>query len=125
MGAPKNYSTRSLTKADQPEIEAVLAANPTWKLKHARENVARKKYLRRCGLLGQAVLNGDVHKAAARRDEHLARIAHQHLGIETLETRNSDSLDFYDLGVWGIRAALNAAYDAGLRAHIISGAAAR
>jgi hypothetical protein len=77
MGAPKNYSTRSLTAEDQPEIDAVLAANPGWKLKHARENVARK----------------------------LTGIARQHLDLETLETRNSDSLDFHDLAVWGIRAA--------------------
>lgn len=26
-------------------------------------------------------------------------IARKHLGIETLETRNSDSLDFHDVGV--------------------------
>lgn len=35
------------------------------------------------------------------------------LGIETLETRNSDSLDFHDLAVWTVRAALDAAYAAG------------
>lgn len=41
------------------------------------------------------------------------QIARQHLGIETLETRNSDSLDFHDCGVAGIKAALEAAYRAG------------
>ena len=33
-----------------------------------------------------------------KNDSLLELIAQQHLGIETLETRNSDSLDFYDVG---------------------------
>lgn len=37
-----------------------------------------------------------------------------HLGIETLETRNADSLDFHDIAVWRLRAALEAAFQAGL-----------
>ena len=40
----------------------------------------------------------------------LTKIAQQHLGIETLETRKSDSLDFHELSVWQIKAALEAAY---------------
>ena len=43
----------------------------------------------------------------------LAYIASEDLGVETLETRNSDSLDFYDCGVLSIRAALESAYMAG------------
>lgn len=35
------------------------------------------------------------------------------LGLETLETRKSDSLDFHDMAVWEIKAALEAAYAAG------------
>lgn len=35
------------------------------------------------------------------------------LGIETLKTRNSDSLDFHNLAVWQIKEALEAAYQAG------------
>jgi hypothetical protein len=35
------------------------------------------------------------------------------LDIGTLETRNSDSLDFHDLSVWQIREALEQAYEAG------------
>ena len=42
------------------------------------------------------------------------RIAQTHLSIETLETRHRDSLDFHDVGVWSVRDALQAAYDAGL-----------
>ncbi|MEH0838758.1 DUF6900 domain-containing protein, partial [Streptococcus anginosus] len=32
---------------------------------------------------------------------------------ETLETRMSDNLDFYDVSVWGIKRALERAYEAG------------
>ena len=46
-------------------------------------------------------------------DKELAQIARQHLHIETLETRRSDSLDFHDVSVWGVKAALHAAYDLG------------
>ena len=43
-------------------------------------------------------------------------IAKKYLGISTLETRNSGAQDFHDLAVWRIKAALAAAYEAGLRA---------
>lgn len=46
-------------------------------------------------------------------DDLLTQIAQQHLRIETLETRNSDSLDFHDVGVWCVRDALEAAFKAG------------
>lgn len=45
----------------------------------------------------------------------LTRIAEQHLGIPTLEERKSDRLDFHDVSVWGVKDALEAAYDAGER----------
>jgi len=44
----------------------------------------------------------------------LTGIACDHLGIPTLETRRSDSLDFHDVAVWCVRAALQAAFDAGV-----------
>jgi hypothetical protein len=43
----------------------------------------------------------------------LETIAKQHLFVETLATRHSDRLDFHDVSVWGIKAALEAAYLAG------------
>lgn len=46
----------------------------------------------------------------------LTLIAQKHLGIETLETRNADSLDFHDTAVWCIRQALEAAFKAGVEA---------
>ena len=47
-------------------------------------------------------------------DTLLTLIAQKHLGIETLETRNSDSLDFHDVAVWCLRDALEAAFKAGV-----------
>jgi hypothetical protein len=46
-------------------------------------------------------------------DNLLTEIARKHLGLETLQTRRMDSLDFHDLAVWCIRDALEAAYRAG------------
>ena len=48
-------------------------------------------------------------------DETLAEIAKAHLDLDTLETQNSDSLDFHELSVWQIKEALEAAYMAGKR----------
>ena len=43
-------------------------------------------------------------------------IAKRHFFVETLDTRNSDQLDFQDIAVWSIRAALIEAYAAGFAA---------
>ncbi len=44
----------------------------------------------------------------------LTLIAQNKLGIETLETRKSDRLDFHDVAVWCIRDALEDAFKAGV-----------
>ncbi len=44
----------------------------------------------------------------------IATIAQKQLGIETLEQRHSDSLDFYDCGVLSIKKALETAFMAGV-----------
>ena len=49
-------------------------------------------------------------------DELLAAIVKATLHIDTLETRKSDLLDFHDVAVWSVKAALEAAYRAGLAA---------
>ena len=54
--------------------------------------------------------------ADAQRNALLLEIAERHLFLETLETRNSDRLDFHEHAVWAIRSALEAAYEAGCRA---------
>ena len=51
-------------------------------------------------------MNKDVEQA-------LSAIATNHLQIETLETRHSDSLDFHDVAVWSIKAALVEAFELG------------
>jgi hypothetical protein len=35
-------------------------------------------------------------------------------GVETLKTRNSDDMDFHDVAVWAIKAALEDAFIAGM-----------
>ena len=52
--------------------------------------------------------------AGRDRAEAVARIAKEVLGLDTLDTRNSDSLDFSEHAVWTLRAALEAAYASGL-----------
>ena len=56
------------------------------------------------------------HNPAQTLDALLTRIAQENLFIDTLETRNSDSMDFHDVSVWGVKEALLAAYQAGLAA---------
>jgi hypothetical protein len=52
-------------------------------------------------------------KTNKKLNQLLEQIAQQHLFIDTLETQSSDRLDFHDVSVWGIKAALEAAYEAG------------
>ena len=56
-----------------------------------------------------------VEMAAERIDSNmrLSAIARDHLGIETLVTRNNDALDFHEVAVWTLVAALKAAFAAG------------
>jgi hypothetical protein len=53
-----------------------------------------------------------------RIDAILTLIAQKHLGLDTLQTRHSDSLDFHDTAVWSIRDALEAAFKAGIEVGI-------
>jgi hypothetical protein len=57
-------------------------------------------------------------------NELLEAIAREHLHVETLETRHWDRLDFHEVAVWGIRSALQAAYEAGCQATQSAGKAA-
>ncbi len=63
-----------------------------------------------------------ARKKTTARDKRHADAVEQirkALGLETLETRRRDALDFHDLAVWTIRDAIqiafNAGYDAGFR----------
>ena len=47
------------------------------------------------------------------KDAAIQTIARDLLGIETLEERKRDSLDFHDVSVWQVRTALAAAFEAG------------
>ena len=52
----------------------------------------------------------------SQRDSIIREIATRILGLETLEARKRDSLDFHELSVWSIKEALEAAFEAGLAA---------
>lgn len=55
-------------------------------------------------------------QAAQTLAQQMQQIALDHLFIETLETRNSDRMDFHEVSVWGVKSALMAAYEAGRQA---------
>ncbi len=68
---------------------------------------------------GDDAMTAKTAPAKAPSDALLLEIAAKHFHtIETLEIRNSDRLDFHDVAVWAIRAALEAAYAAGVTAAI-------
>ena len=46
----------------------------------------------------------------------LETIAKEYLHMETLETRNSDRLDFHEVSVWCMKEAMERAYQAGYKA---------
>jgi uncharacterized membrane protein len=55
-----------------------------------------------------------TNRATKKRDEAIEAIARNILEIETLAERKSDSLDFHEVSVWGLKDALLAAYELGL-----------
>ena len=60
----------------------------------------------------------EPNKATLNQAEAVAKIAKELLGLDTIETRNSDEIDFSEQSVWQLRAALEAAYNAGLVASL-------
>lgn len=63
--------------------------------------------------------------ATRKRDEQLLTIAQNEMNeawgegaFETLDTRGSDDLDFYTVGVWTLKAMLRKAYSAGYEAAV-------
>lgn len=65
-------------------------------------------------ILGDDAMTTNPAPAKAPSEALLLEIATRHFhSIETLDTQNSDRLDFHDVAVWAIRAALESAYAAG------------
>jgi hypothetical protein len=66
-------------------------------------------------MTGQESLNHQPKRTRIMNqlDQILSTIARNHLFIETLKTRRSDSLDFHNVAVWAVRDALAAAYEGG------------
>lgn len=55
----------------------------------------------------------EIYQMKKTVEKILEKIAKDVLFVETLETRNSDGLDFYDISVWGLKEALLQAYKLG------------
>lgn len=55
-------------------------------------------------------------EADTAAEKAVAEIARKILHLDTIETRNSDGLDFHSIAIWTIRESLTAAYHAGVRA---------
>lgn len=51
-----------------------------------------------------------------KKEDILTKIVKNRIGAETLETRNSDNLDFYDISIWALKEMLEQAYEAGRKA---------
>lgn len=57
-------------------------------------------------------LGPDWKTPSEKREEVVEKIAQEYLGI-TLATQGSDSLDFHDIAVWGLKHMMELAYLAG------------
>ena len=57
-----------------------------------------------------------IMKFKAKAKKLIEQIAKKHFNIETLKVRKSDRLDFHDVYVENMQAALEEAYQAGLKA---------
>jgi hypothetical protein len=49
-----------------------------------------------------------------KKNEQLEIIAKEELNVATLDIRNSDEFDFYDVSIWSIKKALERAYQLGV-----------
>jgi sulfate adenylyltransferase subunit 1 (EFTu-like GTPase family) len=58
----------------------------------------------------------NTKRTQAYKDATVNEIAQRILDIDTLQTRNNDSLDFHEVAVWTIKEALEAAFEAGRKA---------
>lgn len=58
-------------------------------------------------------MSKQTNAQTAQRDALILEIAKRQFFIETLETRDRDRLDFHDVAVWAMRAALEDAFEAG------------
>ncbi|MCK5614890.1 hypothetical protein KAR91_74195 [Candidatus Pacearchaeota archaeon] len=63
-------------------------------------------------LKDQGLPAGNEH-AIGIKEKELEEITERHLGVKTLKTRNSDSLDFYEVSVWDLKKALLESYELG------------
>jgi len=105
------------------ELQKYDAQNVTWStvssLEHVRENMTETlAFLSGMDQAEIARSLDEMNAPSARAtktgtQETLLKIAKRDLGIETLEERKSDRADFHEFFVSAVKAALEAAYQAG------------
>ncbi|HYD02467.1 MAG TPA: hypothetical protein VEB22_14665 [Phycisphaerales bacterium] len=61
-----------------------------------------------------------LERAKAQSLKETEEAVRKYLDLETLETRNSDGLDFHDMPVWQIREVARLAFEAGYAARAVS-----
>jgi hypothetical protein len=59
----------------------------------------------------------EEESAGSQPDQPIGSIARDYLGITTLDTQGRDSLDFHDIAVWQVEAALKAAFNSGVKSN--------
>ncbi len=103
-----NETARNIAKAFQEDILKRTGWKEDWrKLDENTQNEIIAEWAR--------IACHEIEKSQMVNDQEIKRIAKEHLGVYTLETRNSDSLDFHDVSVWQVKHALEAAYIAGAK----------
>jgi len=63
--------------------------------------------------LGAKAVDSTNPEADTSAEQTTAEIARRVLHLDTIETQNSDSLDFHEIAIWQIKEALTAAFAAG------------
>lgn len=69
------------------------------------------------GAMIEAYETGKNTKSTKKEQEELELYGRTRLGRETLYMRKRDSLDFFEVSVWGIKEVLEYSYEKGMRYH--------
>lgn len=117
VDAPRERALRALANGgDDTNLEFLFATTHTALLLAIGAGVIDANGRARLELARRGLGVNDEPQDEAVAEAAVAEIARRVLRLATLETRNSDSLDFHELAVWSIREALTAAYAAGAHA---------
>jgi hypothetical protein len=98
---------QAITRARRIDADSFTAFDPDWGPAYCRRIVHIEAR-------GGTIVAEDIRLADTEsREQAVARIALECVGLKTLKRRGRDALNFQDLAIWNIRDALQAAWDAG------------